>query len=230
MTDLHSLTGAYAVDALDAEEKRAFQAHLRDCPECTAEVRELVATASLLGHLTPTAPPPALRSAVLAEISQVRPLPPMPPAAGAPTRRVRTWMAAAAAVVVLGVGVSVAGPWREEPAPTRTDRVLAADDTTTTRAVLSNGAHATVRRSRGLGLAVLSVSDLPPAPQGRVYQVWWQDPQGALTSAGMMPSHSEAPMLLEGNASTMAGVGITVEPAGGSVQPTSSPLGMMALE
>ena len=47
--DVHALSGAYAVDALDDLERAAFERHLAECPECRAEVDSLREAASLLG-------------------------------------------------------------------------------------------------------------------------------------------------------------------------------------
>ena len=40
MSDIHALSGAYAVDALDDLERAAFERHLADCADCRAEVAE----------------------------------------------------------------------------------------------------------------------------------------------------------------------------------------------
>ena len=45
MTDVHALSGAYAVDALDDIERAAFERHLAACAECRAEVASLRETA-----------------------------------------------------------------------------------------------------------------------------------------------------------------------------------------
>ena len=88
--DLHHLSGAYAVDALDEGERAAFEQHLAGCPDCRAEVAELAAAAHSLTSVVEAAPPPELRAAVLSRISTVRPLPPLggddgvPSAGGAP--------------------------------------------------------------------------------------------------------------------------------------------------
>ena len=74
--DIHSLSGAYAVDAVDDVERAQFEAHLASCSECRAEVASLRAAASELTSTTLTAPPPSLRTSVLRGISSVRPLPP----------------------------------------------------------------------------------------------------------------------------------------------------------
>jgi hypothetical protein len=81
MSEIHGAVGSYVVNALDPDELDEFEAHLAVCPTCTREVQEFGETAaelSLLASATP--PPPALRSSILAAISEVRPLPPEPPA------------------------------------------------------------------------------------------------------------------------------------------------------
>ena len=80
--DLHHLSGAYAVDALDDAERASFEQHLADCADCRAEVAELSATAHSLGALTEATPPASLRDSVLSGIARVRPLPPLHEDAG----------------------------------------------------------------------------------------------------------------------------------------------------
>ncbi|GAA5035511.1 anti-sigma factor [Terrabacter aeriphilus] len=75
--DIHALSGAYAVDALDDVERARFERHLTGCSACRAEVESLVAAAVQLSVLTEVAPPPSLRARVLADIANVRPLPPL---------------------------------------------------------------------------------------------------------------------------------------------------------
>ena len=48
MSDIHALSGAYAVDALDDDERELFEQHLAVCPECRAEVRSFGETAALI--------------------------------------------------------------------------------------------------------------------------------------------------------------------------------------
>ncbi len=69
-TDLHTLSGAYAVDALSDEEARRFDTHLEDCQACRDEVRELQEAAARMGASEAVAPPPALRARVLAAADQ----------------------------------------------------------------------------------------------------------------------------------------------------------------
>jgi hypothetical protein len=74
--DIHSLSGAYAVDAVDDVERARFEAHMAGCSQCQNEVASLRAAAAELSSTTVTPPPPSLRESVLRDISSVRPLPP----------------------------------------------------------------------------------------------------------------------------------------------------------
>jgi anti-sigma-K factor RskA len=57
---------AYALGALTADERKAFEAHLATCAECTAEVRSLMPAAAALAEAVPQVEPPAaLRARVL---------------------------------------------------------------------------------------------------------------------------------------------------------------------
>ena len=94
-----------------------------------------------------------------------------------------------------------------------------------------DGARATVVRSPSLHRAVIITDNMPPAPAGKDYQLWLQVPGKGMVSAGLMPHDSKAVLTvpLEGDASQATGVGITVEPAGGSPAPTSDPIALIAL-
>jgi anti-sigma-K factor RskA len=241
MSEIHALSGAYAVDAVNPTERKLFEQHLAHCPDCQAEVASLREAASLLPETTAVAPPPALRDRLLSEIAAVRPLPPLTddsPVEPAPTvtsldsrrrRRVRPMLAAAAAVVaMIGAGAVVLEPWEDDGTQQReltaAERVLAADDAEKVRHEFPDGAVATVVRSQELGQAVITTSDMPAAPAGKVYQLWLQDPNGEMLSAGLMPPVSDQTVLLEGDAAAASGAGITVEPAGGSDSPTTAPV------
>src|SRR4249919_1665641 len=80
MSEIHGAVGSYVVNALDPDELDEFEAHLAVCPTCTREVQEFGETAAQLSLLASATPPPALRSSILAAISEVRPLPPEPSA------------------------------------------------------------------------------------------------------------------------------------------------------
>jgi anti-sigma-K factor RskA len=237
MSDLHALTGAYAVDALDDLERARFERHLADCADCQAEVQSLREATALLAEHTAVAPPPALRDRVLAEIATVRPLPPVvPPTAAedATARRRLSWLpllVAASVFAVLGVGLALWQPWSSAP-PTLSaaERVLQAADAQSVSLTFDDGSQATLVRSVSEGRAVIKTSKMAPAPAGKVYELWLQHPDGRLTPAGLMPAKADQTVLLEGDASQVIGAGISVEPAGGSPQPTSDPIALFDLQ
>jgi hypothetical protein len=70
--DLHTLAGAFALDAVDDIERAAFTRHLADCATCAAEVAEFREAAVGMSALLDEVPSPALRGGVLAEIGQTR--------------------------------------------------------------------------------------------------------------------------------------------------------------
>lgn len=253
MTDHeHALSGAYAVDALDAEERARFEAHLRECRDCQDEVASLQEAAALLGT-DPVEPPAAVRDAVLAGIQSIRPLPPIvetPAEAPAPrdelaARRARRGLVhrltrtpllvAAAVVLLLAVGVGFLRPWAGDddttPADiTAADRVLAAADATEVAQAFPDGSKATLVVSRSQGKAVIQTRRMALPPRGKTYQLWLQSPAGEMVPAGLMPEEADTTYVLDGDASEATGVGITVEPDGGSDHPTSKPIALFPLE
>ncbi|MFD7613170.1 anti-sigma factor domain-containing protein [Streptomyces sp. NPDC059828] len=106
--------------------------------------------------------------------------------------------------------------------------VLAAPDVRTSSATLgSAGATGTVALSHDRDRAVFLATGLPRPDAGKVYQLWFADgttmrPAGLLASSG-----SAETVLMEGAVGPATGMGVTVEPAGGSSQPTSQPLALL---
>jgi len=231
--DVHALSGAYAVDALDDLERAAFERHLAECPECRAEVASLREAASTLAETTAVEPPAALRDRVLAGIATTRPLPPEVPApvsleSRRPRRRVNLLVAAAAAVLAVGAGAVLwEQPWQESSqSPSPVAAVLAADDARSTSLDFDGGAKATLVHSDSVGKAVLVTEKMPPPPAGKVYQLWLDQPGEGMVSAGLMPIREDQRVLLAGDAATATGAGITVEPEGGSTHPTTEPIAL----
>ncbi|EOD68417.1 zf-HC2 domain-containing protein, partial [Amycolatopsis vancoresmycina] len=58
--ELHTLTGAYALDAVSDVERAEFERHLGACAACRQEVAELRATGARLGVAASADPPPSL--------------------------------------------------------------------------------------------------------------------------------------------------------------------------
>lgn len=244
--DLHTLTGAYSVHALPAAERAEFERHLEVCPPCAQEVRELTATAERLGLAVTTTPPAGLREAVLREIASVRQEPPRLPRTersgggwGRSARALRHFglAAALAAAAALG-GVAVWQYQAAEDARQQAERaearagslasVLAAPDAKVTASALPDGGTASVVVSRERDRAAFFASDLPSPPSGKVYQLWFSDGD-TMRPAGLLDaSAADDTVLMDGSVAGASGMGLTVEPAGGSPRPTSEPLAQMA--
>jgi anti-sigma-K factor RskA len=246
---LHTLSGAYVVDALDDDERALFDEHLPGCLDCQREVASLREATALMADDAALTPPASLRRSVLAGIQTIRPL---PPETGAepqsddgrrpgvakvlPMRRRRhriaTLVAAAAAVVAI-VGGAVYQPWQGNESSTQlsaADQVLAASDAQRHSIEFDDGSSATVVRSVNKGKAVLLTRDMAAPPAGKAFEVWLQDEAGTMAPAGMMRTAGDHKLLLDGDAAKATGVGITVEPAAGSDVPTSEPIALFELD
>jgi anti-sigma-K factor RskA len=233
--DVHTLAGAYALDALPPEEARAFREHLDRCAACHEEVAELQATAAELGVSVAEQPPAALRGRVLESARQTRQVPPVPagPVAGSRQSRRRLLLAAAAAAVVLGAGGVLVGQALDDPdtpvARPGISAVIEAPDARADTVRLRGGGQMTVIKSARLNRAVVISGRLPALPPDRVYQLWLVDRSGAARSAEVLIDPADP---VAARARLVRGVrrddqiAITREPAGGSEQPTMTPLGI----
>jgi anti-sigma-K factor RskA len=144
--DLHELTAAYALDALDTDDRRAFEEHLTECDDCRSEVAALSETVGTLAYASEGPVPPAeLRDRIVSAARSER-----PKVVALRPRRTRlyagTALAAAAAVgLAIGLWAALSG------GPAGSKLAL------------------TVQPS---GTAQLAVSGFDPAPAGKVYEVW----------------------------------------------------------
>lgn len=239
--DLHSLSGAYVLDALTDEERADFEVHLDRCPTCRDEVASLREVAPLLAETVATEPPPSLRADILTRARQTRQDPPVVasddsdpdvvPERTGPGRVIplrRRWVAlAAAAAVVVGGGVAT---WQvvERTSTSVTEEVVAADDARTWQAETADGGTVEVIHSDRVGRSVLRVEGLADPGEGKAYQAWLQDDEGHLSPAGVMDD-SDGEMVLDGDLEDAEGVGVSAEPAAGSEQPTSDPIALVEL-
>lgn len=226
--DIHALSGAYAVDAVDDIERAQFERHLADCDSCRAEVDSLREAASLIGETAALTPPASLRASVLAGIQTVRPLPPVIVSVterGRSTRRRFPALVAAAAALIAvgGVGATVWHPWTDDrPAVTEAQRVQDAPDAATFTHELDNGGSVTVVRSASLNQAVVSTSGLDKLDDDLTYELWLIH-DGVMVPAGTTDGDVSS-LLLEGDPRSASGAGITIEPAGGSEEPSLPPV------
>ena len=227
MSDIHALSGAYALDALNDLERAEFDRHLATCDSCEAEVASLRDAAGHLADASASSPPAHLRAQVIANTKSVRPLPPRSNVASKRRWRIPA-LAAAAAAVIAGLGVGVTAEWQPwEPEPpvqvSLADRVRQAPDAQSWTQALPSGGSVTVTRSKSVGAAVWQSTGLKPLPSGRVYELWLQAPDESLKPAGLF-SASDSEVVMRGNAAEAIGAGVTEEPSGGSPAPTTKPI------
>lgn len=228
MSEIHALSGAYVTNALDDIERAAFEHHLAGCTACQREVDGLREAAAELARSVAAPPPPALRDRVLVDIGTSRPLPPkaLPRESRQPRFRGLLVAAVVALLAASGVGyvAAVWAPWEQQSAHlTAADQIVAAADAQRWTAAAQDGGSVTVTRSSRLSAAVLTMSGLPAAPAGKVYEFWLLKPDQSLTPAGTT-SLPQGDFVLDGDAARAIGAGVTLEPAGGSMAPTTPPI------
>lgn len=262
--DMHILAGAYALNALSPEEFEPFVEHLNECESCAVEVREWQATLAELGESMAVEPPPELRTLVLAGASRLPQLPPLPgvplptvppagpaeptlettptrrPArvaprhAGRPSRR-KAWLAAAAAVLVIGGTAAGVAIWQNQQQPSqltaqeRIAQVIWAPDVEARTSQVKGGGTITVLASAERGEGVVLAEQLPSIPSKKDYQLWAINAAGKARSLGLLPREPVTPRLLLPGITASDTIAITEEPAGGSPQPTMKPLGAVVL-
>ncbi|MEU6273120.1 anti-sigma factor [Streptomyces populi] len=237
--DPHQLVGAYVLHALPAAEEASFENHLAGCAACRQEVAELSEATLRLASAQDAAPSPELRRRVLDRIARTRQE--GPPRALPVRARLLPW--ALAACLALAAALGGLAAWqhtradraRAEVATTRAQAsvltdILTARDATISSQKLGDGADIGVVASRAQGRAAFIASDLPRLGDDQVYELWYAAKSGDLRPAGLFPgSGGVHTQLLRGPLDDVTAVGITAEPAGGSRQPTSEPLGIVTV-
>jgi anti-sigma factor RsiW len=224
--DIHELTAPYALDALDEQEVRAFEEHLRDCDRCRDEVAMLRGTAASLAHGAPataTAPPPELRERILATARAERGnVVPLRPRWAVPVAAV----AAVAACAALGFGIWAATLKHtlgdREAALRSQARALAVAASPDARRIPLTGGHGALVVA-GNGRAALLLAGLPEPGPGKVFEAWVVS-GGSAQPAGVFSAAGRAAVALERDVPAGATVAVTVERAGGVQRPTSPPI------
>jgi anti-sigma-K factor RskA len=218
---IHELSAAYALDALDPAEEREFEQHLRTCEHCREDVASFEAAAAALafGVASPE-PPPALRGRILQRVQSER-------AVVVPFKRRRisfgvvSGLAAAAAVVAIGLGIWAVSLSNDLDATREVNRVLADPGA---RTIELEGADGRLVVSPE-GDAALVVRNLDPAPQGQTYQAWVIEGKAAPKPAGLFNGDDRNDLLLlDQDVPANAVVAVTVEPDGGVDAPTTQPI------
>jgi anti-sigma-K factor RskA len=208
---------AFAMNRLDREEDAAVAAHLRECRLHDAELSELRIVVSALPYIADETPPPdRLRAGLLEAFDReagVAASPDKPAAAGSPLQRL--WrapqlgyaLAAALAIVALGLFA-----WNLS---------LQGDDDLVVTSIRQGDLDLRVLYLADDGIAVLDLS-MPPLSADRTYQAWKITEDGRAVSLGVV--RNQGTFAFESDLSDAAAIAISVEPSGGSPQPTSDPI------
>lgn len=209
-----------AIGALTEEEAAPVRAHLASCDACRAEyarLRSVAAVLPLAGAETPAAPSALLKRRIMTAI-----VPEMP----AQVRRTRSkgvllpYLLAAACLAIAAIFGGLYA-----------SLLHASSDEHTTLADLMSPASQRYAVKDGEVVRhgdriYLAMRGLPPPPPGKVYQAWTL-PAGSKTvvpSVTFAPSGGSVIVRLPVNAASIAAVAVSVEPKGGSKQPTSTPM------
>jgi Anti-sigma-K factor rskA, C-terminal len=234
--DMHSLSGAYALDALEGgAERDRFIRHMSRCQTCASEVRGFHEVATAMAFAAAAEPPPELRARVLAAAARTRQLPPEVRTHARP-RRTRSWVpwlsgvvATASIVVAVLFGFAQAHTQQQlNQAQAENEAIsllLSSPQVTLLSRSTTKGGVATVVLAAARHQLVVVTNGLPALPAGKVYQLWLIG-KTRIVSAGLLPAETSgrtAPVLASGVVNGDA-LGLTVEPAPGSAQPTTKPI------
>ena len=247
-----ALAAPYVLGALDAAERQAFEAHVATCPICRDEVRSLQRVADALARSVPQRTPRAeVRARVLAGIGLEEPAPARDERRRSAVSSWLPLAASILVAVVLGA-YALALQGRISDLEARVDDAerrasaaegetlqarRAADSAQSAMAVLAApdlvridlagqpaAPQATARAlwSRNQGM-VINTSSLPPAPPGRVYQVWVVTAQAPVSAGLLTPDatgRATGVFQTPADIAPPVAVAVTLEPAGGVPAPT----------
>ena len=246
---IEQLFAFYALGSLTATERSQVEAYIASNPDAKERLEEMIRTASALAYgAAPLEPSPVVKDQLMARIredARTR----FAPAAQTRSRQVpaRAYggrLAYAVAVLSLLIAAGV-GIWglnvRKEVARLQTEVAVLEQEVQSQRTVLaqltSPQAHAYAiagtdfqPQAQGqliadpnTGSGVLVISGLKPLPAGNTYEFWLIKDKTAVP-AGLFKANEGGVTVLQVtqnlNANPFNAIGVSVEPAGGSQQPT----------
>lgn len=226
--DLHELSAAYALDALDAEDHAAFDEHLARCAECRESVAAFQEAAAELAYdVDAPAPPAALRERILADARDEQ-----PKVVALPRRRWAFPIAAAAAFaagcVALGLAfwaADLSSQLDEERAAQHVaEEAVAALANADARRIPLEGAQGVLLVDDESGEGWLVLRGLEEAPDAKTYEAWVIE-DGEAVAAGLFSGGGVSTVVsLTTPVSEGAVVAVTIEEAGGVEQSTQDPI------
>ena len=203
-TEIHDLAAAYALDALDPEDRWTYERHLDTCERCREEVAALRDSATELAYAAEgPEPPPELRERILAAArNEPR------TAKVVPLRR--RWLFPATAVVAVAAACAAVGLglWANSLRNGPPQRIVAVQ-----------GAPGNLIVSGDRATLVVCLDEAAP---NRTYEAWVIEARRP-RPAGLFPGGCSS-VPLDEPVEPGDVVAVTLEPAGGSDQPTSDVL------
>lgn len=206
-----------AIDAMTAPEAAALRAHIATCGACADEYARLKAVVGVLplGAAEPDAiPNPELRRRVLAMTS------PRPA-----TSAFASYIAAAAALLLALIFGTL---YATTNTRVREQNVIIGDVTAPSAQHYPVQTGEVVRNGDRIYLALRG---LPAPPTGKVFQAWTLPKGSKRVSPSVTFTAQNGIVLirLPVRGTTVGAVAVSVEPAGGSLQPTSKPIFLVTL-
>jgi hypothetical protein len=237
--EFQELLGAYALDAVDGDERVRLEDHLRDCARCRDEVQQHQEVAAHLAYGGASAPD-GLWGRIAAALEVDGPSPDLAALYPLGGRRRLRWAAPAllAVAAMLAVALGVLG-WQVHRESSRVSSLRAAfatggvaqaaaaavADPTARVSVLASGDGRVrltgVVEPDGSGY-LLSGAALPPLPVDETYQLWGIAGSDRI-SLGLLGAHP-AVVAFHAASPTITALAITAERASGAVQPTGNPV------
>jgi anti-sigma-K factor RskA len=235
------LKDAYVLGALPEEERLEFEQYLLTNPDLQAEVEELGTVAGLLAFSPQQQePPPELRRRIMdtVEAEALHSVEAVQPRAGRLSWLAGLWEAigardlalAAAAMLVVGLfswGMLLQGEVRDLQGRVQSLQNQPQDQGPQMIALggagTEQGAQAqlvTLERDR----AVLVAENMPPVPEGKTYQIWVIKGDTPHPSSIFEPEGDSIAVVVEEPVEGADAVAVTVEPEGGSKEPTTEPM------
>ncbi len=234
MTDdeLRELLALAALNALDPDEQRSVDTAIAGRPDLQSELDELRNAAAQLAESEAATPPAGLKASILAEIAVTRQSatggatePPRSRAKAVSMRR--SWIAGVAAAVAVVALIGVAVWSASDSSPEVAEQIEAVLELPDVEALELHGDVDGVRilHSPSSTAAVLVDDGMPDPGDDRAYQLWFSR-DGIVTPANVFRPDSDGhvEVLLEDFQPVGAVITVTLEPAGGSDQPTGPPI------
>ena len=221
---------AYALGALDAEDARALESHLQTCASCRTELADYRALSESLLMVSPAkTPPAALRRSLQRRL----------PSAQKKAYPRFAWSfnqlaLGIALILLLALNISsylqIRSLQKQQAELTKqlqseqTVLAMLAYPNTESLPITADTISGTLLVDKSRNTVTIIVWNLPQLDSTQTYQAWLIDPEGNRTDAGIFRPQADQPYtsasIYAHNLTNFVGIGVTVEPANGSDQPT----------